>query len=272
LICDCDCFILSMIKIKSVEDIKKMKSGGIILSRILSLLAKKCVAGANTEDLDKLAQEEMTKAGGSPSFLHYQIHSSDPPYPSAICISINDEVVHAPAIPNRVIKDGDVVKIDIGLWYENMATDMACTILVGNTSEMARELSIETRRSLEIALQTVKDGSWVHDIGKAIQGYLEPKGFGIIRDLVGHGVGYEIHEDPQIPHFHDRRQPPIKLKTGMCIAIEPMISLGDWRVKQKDDGWTIVTMDGSLTAHWEVTIAVTKDGYELITPWPEIKQ
>jgi methionyl aminopeptidase len=259
-----------MIKLKSAEDIEKMKRGGIILSGILSLLAKKCVAGANTEDLDKLAQEEMAKNGGKPSFLHYQIHSSDPPYPSAVCISINDEVVHGPAVPNRVIKDGDVVKMDIGMWYEGMATDMACTVLVGNVSDTARELSTETRRALEIALQTIKDGSWVHDIGKAIQNYLEPKGFGIIRDLVGHGVGYGVHEDPQIPHFHDKRQAPVKLKAGMCIAIEPMVALGDWQVTQKNDGWTIVTVDGSLAAHWEVTVAVTKDGYELITPWPTI--
>ncbi len=259
-----------MIQIKSAEDIEKMKAGGIILSEVLSLLAKKCVAGANTEDLDKLAQEEMAKAGGRPSFLNYQIHSSDPPYPSAVCISINDEVVHGPAVPNRVIKNGDVVKMDIGFWYQGLATDMACTVLVGDVSDAARELSAETRKALEIALETVHDGSWVHDIGKAIQNYLEPKGFGIIRDLVGHGVGYAVHEDPQIPHFHDRRQPPVKLKAGMCVAIEPMVALGDWRVAQKNDGWTIVTTDGSLAAHWEVTLVVTKEGYELITPWPTI--
>ncbi|MFZ6014896.1 MAG: type I methionyl aminopeptidase [Patescibacteria group bacterium] len=257
-----------MIRIKTAEEIEKMKSGGVILSRVLSLLVKNCVAGANTEDLDRLAQEEIKKAGGEPSFLNYQIHSSDPPYPSAVCISINDEVVHGPATPNRVIKDGDVVKLDIGLWYEGMATDMACTVLVGNVPEIARELSADTRKSLEMALETVHEGSWLHAIGKTIQDCLEPKGYGIVRDLVGHGVGYKVHEEPQIPHFHDRRLPPVKLKAGMCLAIEPMVAAGDWRVKQKDDGWTIITADGSLAAHWEVTICVTHDGYELITPWP----
>lgn len=259
-----------MIKLKTPEEIAKMKRGGEILSRTLSLLAKHCVPGANTEDLDKMARDEFEKAGGKPSFLNYQIHSSDPPYPSAVCISINDEVVHGPATPNRVIADGDVVKMDIGLWYEGMATDMACTVLVGNVPEAACELSADTRKALEMALLTIKDGSWVHDIGKTIQNYLEPKGYGIVRDLVGHGVGHAVHEDPQIAHFHDRRMPPVKLKAGMCIAIEPMVALGDWQIKQKNDGWTIITRDGSLAAHWEVTVCVTEDGYELITPWPTV--
>jgi methionyl aminopeptidase len=247
-----------------------MKRGGEILSRILSFLAKKCVAGVNTEDLDKLAQDEMAKAGGKPSFLNYQIHSFDTPYPSAVCISINDEVVHGPAVPNRVIKDGDVVKLDIGFWYEGMATDMACTVLVGNAPEVACELSAETRKALEMALETIHDGSWLHEIGKTIQDYLEPKGFGIVRDLVGHGVGHGVHEEPQIPHYHDRHLPAVKLKAGMCLAIEPMVALGDWQVKQKKDGWTIATLDKSLAAHWEVTVCVTKEGYELITPWPTV--
>jgi methionyl aminopeptidase len=257
-----------MIKLKTAEDIEKMKRGGVILSRTLSMLAKACVPGANTEDLDKMAQDEFEKIGGKPSFLNYQIHSYDPPYPSAVCISLNEEVVHGPATPNRVIKDGDVVKMDIGLWYEGMATDMACTVLVGNVPEVARDLSVETKKALEMALETIKDGSWLHEIGKTIQDYLEPKGYGIVRDLVGHGVGYDVHEPPQIPHYHDKRLPPTKLKSGMCLAIEPMVTAGDWRVTQKDDGWTIVTQDESLAAHWEVTIVVTEEGFEFITPWP----
>ena len=258
-----------MIKLKTAEEIERMKRGGEILSRTLSLLAQRCVAGANTEDLDNLAREEFEKVGGKPSFLNYQIHSYDPPYPSAVCVSINEEVVHGPATPNRVIADGDVVKMDIGLWYEGMATDMACTVLVGNVPEVARDLSAETRKALEMALETIHDGSWLHEIGKTIQGYLEPKGYGVVRDLVGHGVGHGVHEEPQIPHYHDRRLPPIKLKAGMCLAIEPMVTEGDWRITQKNDGWTIVTQDNSLAAHWEVTVCVTEDGYELITPFPE---
>lgn len=259
-----------MIRIKTAEEIEKMHRGGKILSRTLSLLAQNCVAGANTEDLDNLVRAEFDKVGGKPSFLHYKIHSSDPPYPSAVCVSINDEVVHGTATPNRVIQDGDVVKVDIGLWYEGMATDMACTVLVGNVPEAVRELSAETRRALEMSLQTIHNGSWMHEIGKTIQNHLEPKGYGIVRDLVGHGVGHSVHEEPQIPHFHDRRIPSLKLKAGMCVAIEPMVTLGDWHIAQKDDGWTIVTADGSLAAHWEVTVCVTENGFELITPWPTI--
>lgn len=260
-----------MIKIKSPEEIRKMKRGGKILSAVLVNLMQACLPGAHTEALDKQARDEFAKAGGKPSFLNYQIHRSDPPYPSAVCISINDEVVHGPATPDRIIKDGDVVKLDLGLWYEDMATDMAATVLVGNAPQAARELSADTKKALEMALETIHEGSWLHDIGKTIQDYIEPKGYGIIKDMVGHGVGYAVHEEPQIPHFHDRRFPAVKLKAGMCLAIEPMVALGDWRIKQKNDGWTIITADGSLAAHWEVTIAVTNDGYDLITPWPSLK-
>ena len=162
-----------------------------------------------------------------------------------------------------------MVKLDIGLWYEGMATDMAATICVGKVSEAAIDLSNDTRKALELSLQSIRAGAWLHDIGKTIQDYLEPKGYGIVKDLVGHGVGHGVHEEPQIPHYHERMAKPLKLKEGMCLAIEPMVTLGDWRINQKDDGWTIITADGSLAAHWEVTICVTKDGYELITPWPD---
>ena len=258
-----------MIRIKTPEDIAKMKRGGEILSRTLASVMQACVPGVTTTELDKLARESFAAAGGKPSFLHYQIHKSDPPYPSAICISINDEVVHGPATPERVIADGDLVGLDVGLWYEEMATDMAATVCVGNASSEARELSRHTRESLKRALAVVRDGGWIHELGAAIEDYLKPKGYGIIRDMVGHGVGFAVHEEPQIPHFREPRLPPIKMKTGMCLAIEPMVTNGDWRIRQKNDGWTIVTSDGSLAAHWEVTVVVTKSGFELITPWPD---
>ena len=205
-----------------------------------------------------------------PSFLNYQIDPSDPPYPSAVCISINDEIVHGPATPDHIIQDGDLVSLDIGAWYKGMATDMAGTVCVGKVPEEVCELSQRTKEALKTALSVVHAGAWVHDIGRAIETYLSRYHYGIIRDLVGHGVGHAVHEEPQIPHYHEKRLSPIKLKEGMCIAIEPMVSMGTWQIKQKDDGWTIVTADGSLSAHWEVTIAITKDGYELITPFPEV--
>ena len=259
-----------MIRIKTPQEIQKMKEGGIILSSTLTELLKSCVPGAHTLDIDNKARKLLKKAGAKPSFLNYQIDPSDPPYPSAVCISINNEVVHGPATPDRVIQDGDLVSLDIGAWYKGMATDMAGTVCVGNVSQEACELSQHTQEALKKALDVVHSGAWVHDIGRAIENYLRPYRYGIVKDLVGHGVGHAVHEEPQIPHYYERMISPVKLTEGMCIAIEPMVTLGTWQVKQKDDGWTIITADGSLSAHWEVTIAITKDGYELITPFPEI--
>ena len=186
-----------------------------------------------------------------------------------MCISINDEVVHAAATPARTIREGDVVGLDIGCWYQGPATDMATTVIVGDVSEKANALVRDTRESLVRALGTVKAGNWISDIGGAIEDFLKPKGYGIVRDLVGHGVSHAVHEEPQIPNFRDPRTPNVRMQEGMVLAIEPMITLGDWRVVQKSDGWTIATKDHSIAAHFEVTVVVTKEGYELITPWPD---
>lgn len=258
-----------MITIKTADEVKNMKQGGKILSEVLSRVMAACVNGASTEALDQIAREGMALAGGKPSFLNYQISDFDPPYPAAVCISVNDEVVHGLAIPDRIIKDGDLVGLDVGMWYEGLATDMAATVCVGDVKPEAKVLSDDTRESLKRGLSVIKEGVWLHEISQAIEGYLKPKKYGIIRDLCGHGVGYSVHEDPQIPNYHERRAKPVKLKAGMCLAIEPMVTLGDWRIKQKDDGWTYVTADRSLAAHWEVTIVVTPSGFEFITPFPD---
>jgi methionyl aminopeptidase len=255
--------------IKSPDEINKLKAGGKILSRALRAAMEACVAGASTEDIDRAAREVLEKADAKPSFLGYRISPDDPAYPGTVCISVNDEVVHGLATPPRKIKDGDVVSLDIGAWHLGLCTDMAATVMVGKVPARARDLVADTRRSLEIALSVVKPGGYVGDIGAAIEDYLKPKGYGIVRDLVGHGVGHDVHEEPQIPNYRENRVAKVRLETGMVLAIEPMITLGDWRVKQMPDGWTIKTRDGSLAAHWEVTIAVTDGGYELITPWPD---
>lgn len=255
--------------IKTPDEIKKLHAGGAILTRALQAAMKACVAGASTLEIDRVAREEMERAGAAPSFLGYRISPEDPKYPSTVCVSINDEVVHAAATPERFIKDGDVVGLDIGCWYEGLATDMATTVIVGNVPENVRALVRDTRESLVRALGAVKAGNLVGDIGAAVEDHLKPKKYGIVRDLVGHGVGHAVHEDPQIPNFRDPRVPKVRLQEGMVIAIEPMVALGDWRVVQKSDGWTIATKDHSIAAHFEVTVAVTKDGYDLITPWPD---
>ncbi|MBU1033273.1 MAG: type I methionyl aminopeptidase [Patescibacteria group bacterium] len=254
--------------IKTPEEIKKLKRGGAILSQTLRKVMDNCKVGVSTEELEKIVRQEFEKVGGKPSFLGYKISPRDPAYPCALCISINDEVVHGMSLPGRIIKEGDIVGLDIGLWYEGMATDMASTVVVGEVGPEIHGLVEATKESLKRGLSVVKEGANVEDIGVAIEEFISPKGYGIVRDLSGHGVGHAVHEAPSIPNYKERRAQKFALQEGMILAIEPMITLGTWKIKIKDDGWTIVTEDGSPAAHFEVTVAVTKDGYELITPWP----
>ena len=172
-------------------------------------------------------------------------------------------------MPSRTIKVGDIVGLDIGMWYEGLATDMATTVMVGEVAEPTQKLVAATRASLERALSVVRAGRFIHDVSNSIDDFLTPQGYGIVRDLVGHGVGHAVHEEPAVPHFRDRYAPRVKMQEGMVLAIEPMVTLGTWKVRTKRDGWTVVTADGKPAAHFELTIVVTKDGYELITPWPD---
>lgn len=255
--------------IKTPEEIRILKRGGVVLSRALRAAMAACAEGASTEDIDTAAKKAIEEAGARPSFLGYRISESDPPFPSTVCISINEEVVHGPSVPPRTIRGGDIVGLDVGCWYEGLATDMATTVVVGDVPERSRRLVADTREALVRGLAAIRDGAFVSDIGAAIDDYLTPKGYGIVRDLVGHGVGHAVHEDPQVPNYREPKAPKTRLKTGMVLAIEPMVTLGDWRVAIKPDGWTIVTRDRSPAAHFEVTVAVTDDGYDLITPWPD---
>jgi methionyl aminopeptidase len=254
---------------KTPQEIEALKEGGAILSQALRAAMEACVAGASTADIDAVARKVIEDAGAVPSFLGYRISTDDPPFPSTLCISINDEVVHGLPVPPRIIKDGDIVGLDIGCWYKKLATDMATTVIVGEVPDKVRALVEDTRESLVRGISTIKAGNWIGDIGAAVEDYLKPKKYGIVKDLVGHGVGHAVHEDPQVPNFRDPRAPRLRLETGMVLAVEPMVTLGDWRVVLKDDGWTIATRDHSLAAHFEVTVAVTDTGYDLITPWPD---
>jgi methionyl aminopeptidase len=260
-----------MALIKTPEEIEKLREGGAILSRTLREIREACVPGASTQALDQIARDRFAEAGAEPSFLGYRIGGEGSPFPGAVCISINDEVVHGLPIPDRTINDGDVVGLDIGCWYKGLCTDMATTVMVGHVDEKTKALVRDTREALTVALSVVRAGAFIHEIGNAIEDLIKPKGYGIVRDLVGHGVGHAVHEEPQIPHYRERRAPQIKMQEGMVLAIEPMITLGDWRVYLKDDEWGIATQDGSTAAHFEVTVAVTQDGYELITPWPDLQ-
>jgi methionyl aminopeptidase len=258
-----------MSMIKSSEEIAKLREGGLLLSNTLREIAQACKAGVTSEELDAIARKRFKEAGGEPSFLGYKIDEDTEGFPGALCVSINDEVVHGLPIPARTIKEGDVVGLDIGVWYKGLCTDMATTVVVGKTDEKTMALVRDTRAALVQGLSVIRAGHFVHDIGNAIEDFLKPKGYGIVKDLVGHGVGHAVHEDPQVPNYREPRAPTVKLKEGMVLAIEPMVTNGGWRVYLKDDGWTIATQDHSTCAHFEVTVAVTKDGFELITPWPD---
>ncbi|MFA6428678.1 MAG: type I methionyl aminopeptidase [Candidatus Buchananbacteria bacterium] len=260
-----------MIIIKTPAEIALMKQGGKILADILDQVAKTVKPGVTTQQLDELAEDLILKAGGRPAFKNYQVFGDEPPFPTTLCTSINQEIVHGPARPARVLLLGDIISLDIGMEYpytgvkSGLYTDMATTVAVGKISALARKLLKVTKESLFLGLAQIRPGQQIKDISLAIQQYVESQGFNVVRDLVGHGVGQKIHEEPSIPNFFQANHPEIKLKPGMTLAIEPMVVTGKYHTKTLADGWTTVALDGGLAAHYEHTIVVTNDGYEIIT-------
>lgn len=254
--------------IKTKEEIEIMRSGGAILSRVLAEVVSKTKPGAITGELDALAEKMMREAGGEPSFKGYKTRVSDSGFPTTLCTSINHEIVHGPATPSRPLREGDIIGLDIGLRYKGYCTDMAVTVGVGKISSEAKKLLKVTRESLMRGVEKVKPGNFISDIGRAVSAYIEKNGYSVVRDLVGHGVGQAVHEEPRVPNYFDPRLKPVEMKPGMVIAIEPMVNVGSFETESLPDGWTIVTADGSLAAHFEVTVAVTEKGYEVLTPLP----
>ena len=257
-----------MIYIKTEQEISIIREGGKILSSILDNIINRAKAGAKICDLDRMAEELILKNGGVPSFKNYSCGKNCPPFPSTMCISINNEVVHGLGNRQIILKTGDIVDFDIGMRYpaENgLYTDMSKTIGVGKISKSAKKLIKITKKSLTLGLNQIKDGNRIIDISRAIQNCAEGAGFSVVRDLTGHGVGKEVHEDPKIPNYAENIFGKIELKQGMVLAIEPMINIGGYKIKTLSDGWAIVTADKSLSAHFEHTIAVTKAGCEILT-------
>lgn len=253
-----------MITIKKPEEIKTLGEGGKILARILRELAKEAVAGISTWEIDKLAEKKIREAGGEPSFRGF----GEPPYPATICASLNNELVHTIPAKEKILKAGDIFSIDIGMRYPaktGLYTDHAITIPIGKVSREAEKLIKTTKTALAKGIAAIKPGGYIHDIGKAVQKYVEAQGFSVVRALVGHGVGYEVHEDPRIPNFYNPEMPKIEIKQGMVLAIEPMVSQASYKIKTCSDGWTIVTADGKLCAHFEHTIVVASKGAEILT-------
>ncbi len=261
--------LMSMnIRLKTPEEVAKMRDGGRILATILGELAAMVKPGITTGDLEAYAKKRTEELGASPAFEGYTAHGAAPPFPSCVCISINEEVVHAPALPSRVLAEGDIVGLDYGVQYpkeHGLYTDMAVTVGVGTITPETQKLMTVTRRALAQALKHVKQGKTVNDISRAVQRFVERNGFSVVRELVGHGVGHAVHEDPRIPNFVDPTMPKVVLKEGMCLAIEPMVTAGTPAVETLSDGWTVVTKDKSLAAHFEVTVVVTAGGYQILT-------
>lgn len=248
--------------IKTEKEIETMRKGGGELARIMNEIEKKIVPGENTYAIDKLARELVFDIGGIAVFEGYG--DRDNPYPGAVCTSINNEIVHGIPSKDRIIKAGDIVKIDIGMKYNGMITDMSRTFPCGKISPKAYKLLKVTRESLDKGIEKIKAGTALSEYSIAVDSYVRVHGFSAVRELVGHGVGRYLHEDPQVPNFKSNEK-DIILKEGMTLALEPMINEGTRYIKLMEDGWTYVTKDKKLSAHFEDTIVVTKNGCEILT-------
>ncbi|MGI6452881.1 MAG: type I methionyl aminopeptidase [Syntrophomonadaceae bacterium] len=252
-----------MIIRKTREEIALMKLAGQTVAEILNILAKAVKPGVLTGDLNSIAEEECRKRGAIPLFKNYPNPAGGPPFPGVICASVNDEVVHG--IPgNRVLKEGDIISIDFGASVEGFAGDSAITVPVGVISPEVARLLVITKESLMKGIEQARPGNRLGMISHAIQRYAEKHGLHVVRELVGHGIGRQMHEDPQVPNYGRPGQGPI-LKEGMTIAIEPMLNLGTRKVYTKSDHWTVVTADGSYSAHFEHTVAISERGPEILT-------
>jgi methionyl aminopeptidase len=247
-----------VVTVKSEEQLEAMRKAGKVLGDTLKLLEEKAKVGISTYELDKIAYEYIKKEGGVPSFLNYG------GFPASVCISIDDEVVHGIPSKKRIVEDGVLLKLDCGVGMFGVHTDAARTVCVGNVSKEKKLLAEVTKQSFFEGMKVLKEGVRLGTLGHAIQAYAESFGFGVVRDLVGHGIGTTVHEDPNVPNFGKEGR-GMRLYKNMTIAVEPMINLGTYEVCQLDDGWTIVTDDGKPSAHYENTLIIKEDGVEIIT-------
>ena len=246
------------VTIKSKKEIELMREAGKMLEEVHNKLADFVKPGISTLEIDQFGEKAIRDLGCVPNFLNYN------GYPASICVSVNDEVVHGIPSKDRILQDGDIVSLDAGLIHEGYHSDAARTHAVGNISEEAKKLIEVTKQSFFVGIKLAVPGNHLFDISEAIQKYVESNGYSVVRDLVGHGIGTHLHEDPQIPNFKQRRK-GMKLRPGMTLAIEPMVNEGSYDVVWLDDDWTVVTEDGSLAAHYENTIVITEDGCEILT-------
>lgn len=246
------------VTIKSAGEIELMREAGRRLSQVHEELAKIIRPGISTLDIDRVCEEIIRSYGCTPNFLHYQ------GYPASVCVSVNEEVVHGIPRKDHILKEGDIVSLDTGLIYQGYHSDAARTHAVGQISAQAQKLIDVTRQSFFEGIKMAKAGKHLHDISNAIAAYVTPYGYGIVRDLVGHGIGTHLHEPPHIPNYAVRRR-GIRLRPGMTLAIEPMINMGTGDVEWLDDEWTVISADHSLSAHYENTVLITEGEPEILT-------
>lgn len=248
-----------MTRVKTPQEIENIRVSGRMLATVLQYLKEKTQPGQSTKQIADMAAEKLKELGGKPAFLGYQ------GFPDVICISLNNEVVHGIPRADRIVQAGDIVSLDFGVDYKGMITDSAISFMAGGVGKPSHKKLVErTEQSLQAGIAVLHDGVKTGDIGAAVQAVLDKFNYGVVRDLVGHGVGHEIHESPDIPNY-GRSGHGTKLSAGMTIAIEPMATLGTERVWMADDGWTILTQDNSWSAHFEHTVLITEDGAEIIT-------
>lgn len=251
--------------ITNAKEREALRMSGKILVQVLERVASAVKPGVTTKQLDKIAREELKKNGGEPAFLHYQPSSALIPFPAVICISINEEVVHG--IPGeKTLYEGDIISLDFGVKYQGMFTDCAITMPVGNVAPKTKTLLATTYKGLSAGIRAARAGKKTGDIGHAVESVANEKNYGVIRTLIGHGVGHAVHEEPPVPNYGKKGTGHL-LKENLVIAIEPMFTLGSHHVEVMSDGWTITTADDSLSAHFEQTVRITPDGTEIITPF-----
>ncbi|MDD3497960.1 MAG: type I methionyl aminopeptidase [Candidatus Moranbacteria bacterium] len=252
------------VSIKTDEEIEAMREGGKRLAGIMNKLEDAAIPGVSTWELDQTAEKLIAEAGGIPSFKGYG-ESGGKSFPAAICASLNAEIVHGIPREDRRLKEGDIFKIDIGMEYRGLHTDMARTFPVGKVSPEKQKITDIVREAFYEGVKAMAVGKRLNLYSKAVQKYAVKNDFSVVRGLVGHGIGRELHEYPQIPNYFDRKSCRFRLRPGMTFALEPMINAGTYEIKLAEDGWTFVTKDGKISAHWENTVLVLEDGIEILT-------
>lgn len=249
-----------MIQLKNKEEIEGIRKSGHLLADLFRHLDEKIEEGMSTYDVDKICDDFIRKHHAIASCLGYM------GYPNATCISVNDTVIHGIPSKKIILKDGDIVSVDITLDLNGFVSDSTHTYEIGTVSKEVHQLNVVTEKALYNAIDAAgKKGARLHDIAAAVEDTCKPYGYGIVRDYCGHGVGFSIHEDPPVFNYVSLRNPNFKLREGLVIAIEPMINMGSWKIRDLDDGWTVKTLDGSIACHWEHTVAITENGVEIMT-------